>query len=1346
MIGRKTLPIWMFLGVLWGADAARAEGSFTSQSDPALSRSRTVQHAQQPVGVWFVPNAGQWPDEVRASARVHGGDVWLSASGWKAAMLGSGYDALGRHEQGSGPLVTHVLEVEWLGANAAPAFDGTSALANHRVSYYVGDDPEHWATHIQPTGKYTVEGVWPGINAIIDGQRGDQAHIKCDWMVAPGADPNHIAIQYRGLNSRLMADGTLRHCVGPELGEGEAVTGVWGHIGEARPFAYQMNGTRMELVDCDYRVDQTPDGAMVVRYELGAYDASRPLIIDPEIEFASFVGSTADSWGFTAAYDNDGRLIGGSGVRGAGYPTTAGAISTTFSGGDFDFGISVFSSDGSTLEYSTYLGGNQREYPHSLVTDEAGAIYMLGTTSSANFPTTAGAYQPNFIGGPFVDLGLSHFYGTYDNGCDIIISKISGGDGSLLASTFVGGSGVDGLNLGEKLNYNYGDVCRGEIAIDPTGSVWVATSTQSDDFPMVDAFDPGLSGPSDAVVFRLSSELSDLEFSTYFGGNSDDAAFGIQFASSGSLAYVSGGTKSIDLPTTPGSYQPDLAGDVDGYAFSIDYTGAPFLAAATYFGTDDYDQAYFVQLDTDNRPYLCGQTVGSDLVLLGDVYDANPNGGTFVTRLTPNLESADFVTRIGLPQTNVDISPTAFLVSDCDEIYVSGWGGETNQNSPYIGFGQGNISGMPTTVGAFQIGTDGSDFWLGVLSPDAADLTYGTYLGGPFSNEHVDGGTSRFDKNGTVYQAVCAGCGGWDDFPTTTGAWSSTNNSSNCNLGVFKFNLGSLVADIDIDAPDVICAGEPIQFINNSIGGTDYVWYFGDLNSSNEENPEYVYATPGEWDIMLVVSDANGSEGCLEPDTAVVSLFIEDIPQPLIDEIPPLCEGESATLQAYGTSALQWQPHPTLDDPTIPNPTVTPTQTTTYTVEDSNTCGSGLATVTVVVEVLEIEITADMTICVGDVVELEASGGSEVLWSPSAGLGSPTSQTTTASPTQTTTYTALVSSPNGCLGEEEVTINVIQSAPGGQTYPTIYLCVGQGVFLEASEGTSYLWSPADLVTNPLVQNPFTTPTSNTTYYVTIANACGQGVDSVDVVLIAPTASATGGGWMCRGETMQLSASEAVAYSWSPAALAASPNAQTTQVFPVETTTFTVSATDQFGCTGSTDITVYVWQPPYVDAGPDREVDWLDQVRLFGTVDADTLWWSPTENLSCSDCLTPEVTVTGPGWYVLESVSPEGCTARDSVFLDVFYPVYVPNAFTPNNDGVNDAFIVEGVEPRGFRLEVYNRWGELVFYSEDPQEPWIGNHQVSDSEYFVPDGVYLWRLRYELRDGPRLVEGSVAIIR
>jgi gliding motility-associated-like protein len=466
----------------------------------------------------------------------------------------------------------------------------------------------------------------------------------------------------------------------------------------------------------------------------------------------------------------------------------------------------------------------------------------------------------------------------------------------------------------------------------------------------------------------------------------------------------------------------------------------------------------------------------------------------------------------------------------------------------------------------------------------------------------------------------------------------------------------------------------------------------------------------------------------------------------LIDEVPILCPGEEVTLQAYGTDALIWQPDPTLSDPTISNPLASPVETTTYTVEDSNDCGTETASVTVEVEVMFTDVTNDQSICIGDVIDLEVTGGESATWSPIGGLGSPSDLATTASPTATTTYTATVVSPAGCNSEESVTIYVVSSFPGGQVYPTINLCAGQGVFLSAADGDTYLWSPANLVSNALVQNPYVTPTENTTFTVSIANICGVGVDSVSVELITPSASGTGGGWMCRGETMILSSSEGVNYTWSPAALVANPYAQTTEVFPLETTTFTVYVTDGFGCQGSTEIEVNVLQPPYVNAGPDREVDWLDRVRLFGSADADTMWWTPADWLSCSDCPTPEVEVQGPGWFTLQTISPEGCTASDSVFIDVFYPVYVPNAFSPNNDGVNDAFIIEGLDPRGYRLEIFNRWGDVLFYSENPEEPWIGQNQLAGAEYFVPDGVYIWKLRYEMRDGPRLLDGTITLIR
>ena len=1324
LVPRKSLIVYMFhfcAGRFWVGLALLLV--------PSLACAQRVVRAEHRAGApQFVPNGGQWPEEVTGRMDFDQGWFWLEGSGWTAQLRGAGYEAVSRHEEpADGRLEQHVWRVK-LEEAAAAEVDWKGVASDQIINHYHGSDPSRWAEGLHPAAAARWE-AWPGIEVEVRSDR----RLKYSFYLAPEADPGQIALHHAGSTPRLQPDGTLLHQLG-----------TWGTVTEGRPFAYQLNGTRLEEVACTYRLDGT-----TVRFDLGDYDAARPLVIDPDLVFASYIGSTADSWGVTAGYDNAGRLIGGSGVLGAGYPTTAGSVSTTFSGGTFDAGISYFSSDGSNVDVSTYVGGSAMEYPHSIVTDENGDVFIMGTTGSGNFPVTAGAYDDTYNGGPNVNLAGYHFYGQHNNGCDLYVVKLSGANGSLLAGTFVGGSDNDGINIATELNYNYGDVCRGEIIVDVAGRPWVASTTRSDDFPLVQADDPTLGGASDAVVFRLSADLADLEYSSYLGGSNDDAGYGLQFNSFGLALYISGGTRSTDFPSTAGGAQSGHAGGVDGFIARMEQqaTGGMAPTAASYVGSSAYDQCYFVQLDTDDRPYVNGQTTGN-LPLIGSVYNANPNGSSFVQRFSPDLSTAELRTRVGLAQTGVDIVPTAFLVSDCDEIYLSGWGGDTNNNSPYAG--SSTTSMMPTTPDAEQLGTDGSDFWLGVLAPEATDLTYGSFFGGPFSNEHVDGGTSRFDKDGTVYQAVCAGCGGGDDFPATDDAWSELNLSTNCNLGVFKFNLGALVADIDIEAPDVICPGEPIVFTNQSIGGNSYEWFFGDLNTSLEENPEYTYLEAGEWDVILVVSSDSGSEGCLEPDTAFATVVVAELPNPSVDEVGTICEGESVTLQAWGGADLAWIPDPTLDDPSSPTPTVTPLETTTYTVEESNACGTQSASVTVTVGVLELEASpVAATICLGDVVDLEVTGGgfgSEVVWTPTGGLGAPTSAATTASPDETTLYTALVTDANGCEGEASINVTVVPSVPGGEVDPDVVLCEGQGTWLTASEGDTYLWSPAELVSNPLAQEVYVQPSEATTFTVQIANICGVGVDSVTVSFVAPEVSAAGGGWMCRGESMILEASEGTVYSWQPAALCNNPSGQTTTVFPVESTTFTVFVTDAFGCTASSTLEVGVWQPPYVDAGPDRELDWLDEARLFGTADSDSAWWTPAELLSCSVCESPVLLSSEPGWYVLSAISEEGCVGRDSAYVDLFYPIYVPNAFTPNNDGVNDAFFVEGVEPRGYLMEIYNRWGELVFRSEDASEVWQGNWQRGEGDHYVPDGVYLWRVRYELRDGPRWAEGHVTVIR
>lgn len=1279
----------------------------------------------------FLPNGGQWDDFVEYRAELSTGKLWMEKSGWTAWVAGPGYDELWAHEDLNGDgrpdsLYAHAWKVEFVNSNPQPFTSGREEYS-HRVNYYRGSDPSKWASDLVPYNTVVYEDVWPGVRLKMSAKGSND--LKYDWIVAPGADPKNIVLQHFGTSPKLLG-GRIIHNLGTA---GEAVEGI--------PFAYQLVGSKIVEVECEYKLSKQQDGSTLVKFKLGSYDDSLPLTIDPDIAFSTFIGASQANWGFTAAFDDDGRGIGGAALWDGGmgtYPTTAGAIATNFAAGNgpFDIGISVFSPLGNNLEYSTIAGGDGMDIPSSMVSDSNGELYVLGTTGSADFPTTAGAYDVTFNGGPYEDLTCCNFPGYFNSGSDLFVLKFAAGTAGLISGTYIGGTDNDGINSGIDLNYNYGDVFRGEINIDDLDRPWVAATTSSTNFPMVQGPYPSYNGgETDGVLLRMSPALNVLEWSCYVGGSNADAAYGVQFTSAFE-PVVCGGTRSTDYPALGSSYQWNIAGGADAFVTRFPNGGGTPLAS-TFFGSNSYDQSYFVQVDDDDLIYLYGQTTG-DIPLVGNVYDASPDAGQFVACFDTQLQNLQWNTRVGTDNTwDIDISPTAFLVSDCGQIYLSGWGGNTN--------GMGGTDDMPITDDAFQSGTDNSDFWFGLLSQGAEDLIYGSFLGGSQSAEHVDGGTSRFDKNGTVYQAVCAGCGGNSDFPTTPGAWSSTNDSFNCNMALFKFDLGLIDPNIDLNAPDVICPEEPIQFLNNSIGGGEYLWEFGDGTTSTEFEPTHTFETNGYWVVTLTVSDPLG---CLEPQSTTIDLNIEEPPAPTVDLVDPICLGESVQLNAWGSPDLYWLQDASLSATNIPDPIATPTQTTTYIAHDENECGAVQAEVTVIVSEVEAEVNTPATaICLGDNVQLSASGGTTYDWEPTLGLSNPASDVVEASPNVTTDYTITVSNQYGCEDSENILVTVVPGPPEGVVHDPINICTGYSTSLPAGDGDSWLWEPSTNLNDDDVQHPIASPTTNTTYQVSIANLCGIGVDEVTVNVIVPEAYASENGGICRGNEFTVSASGndvESTYNWQPQQLVSQSTSQTTTVFPVETQTFTVYVTDSNGCTASDELTVYVSQPPEVDAGPDREVEWLDRVRLLGAAAGDTYWWTPEELLSCSYCIQPEVLSAEPGWFVLHSLDSVGCEGVDSVFIDVFFPVYVPNTFTPNNDGRNDVFRVYGERLEGYRLIIYNRWGEQVFYSEDPEEVWTGGRQGGD--YYYPDGMYLYTLRFEEAGGPRIIEGHTYLLR
>ena len=1262
-------------------------------------------------GATFTENKGQWPSHVLYRARIPGGALYVE----KEALTYVISSGIGDHhhdgDHSKEEARMHAWRVHFIGGDAK-GHRGTLPLGQVQ-NFFLGNDPAGWGLGCEVFGEVVLLDVWPGIDLRLSGREG----LKYDLIVAEGSDPTRIVLEYEGQDGLHLLNNDLH------------ILNSVGTVVEKAPVAFQDAAIGRRTVEVDYLLKDRRLSFVLP----GGYDNDRRLIIDPEVSFGSYSGSTADNFGFTATYDGDGHLYGAGVVFQQGYPTTLGAIDPDFSGGVVDVGVSKWTPDGSDLVWSTYIGGTANEAPHSLVANDAGELFILGSTGSFDFPTTTGCYDNSFSAGPPVNFpgGYGFFF---DGGADIFVSKINTSGTVLLGSTYVGGSNSDGLNIGTGLFYNYGDPFRGEIALNAAGEPVVSTSTSSIDLPTT----PGApqagygGGEQDAFFFRLNSGLTALMWATYHGGGGIDSGFGVQFSSAGDV-YCTGGTTSADIPLAGSPFDGSHNGGVDGYIARYNATGTSLLSA-TFVGTSMYDQSFFVQLDVSDKVYVVGQTRGDYPVTPGKY--AVANSSQFIHKFSTDLSTSEWSTRIGNGNGDEDISPSAFLVSDCGQIYFSGWGGTTNNN------GTPNNSttiGLPVTPDAFQPTTDGSDFYLMVLEPEAVALNYATFFGGGSSNEHVDGGTSRFDKNGKVYQAVCAGCGSQDDFPTTPGAWSNTNNSFNCNLGVVKFDLTKIIAVVSIDGPDEVCAPATVQFESTSSGGDTYDWNFGDGNSSDEEQPSHEYTDPGVYTVSLIVTD---SYGCVIGDTATiqVTLLPEIIAQ--VDSVPVICPGGEAQLMAGpDDQTYAWSPSSGLSATNIQNPIASPMQTTIYQVIVSGDCGIDTAMVEVVVSNVLGSVQPDVTICNGESTQLSASGGTDYAWSPAGSLSDPTVADPIATPTDTTLYTVVITNGAGCEMIDSVQVNVVESLPEPVLTDTS-VCQGGSITLNAADADWHQWQPAPGLTQTDIGSPSVSPLSGTLYVVECGNACGSIMDSAYVEVIIVVADAWPDTIVCPNMPVTLHASGGAQYAWSPATFLDDPTADAPICTPSGPIDYTVTVTDDLGCTATTTLSLATYPLPHVHAGEDLLIEWGHAAQLHGEGDGE-LDWSPIELVDDPLASDPWTKPEESTLYTLRVTDMNGCEATDEVWIIVNGSLFVPNTFTPNGDGVNDGFGAWGKDISRFKMQIFNRWGEKIYETPDLAGRWDGTYSGKES----PIDTYVWRIDMEERSGKRhTLYGHVNLVR
>ncbi len=1267
--------------------------------------------------VWLHPNEGQWDDRIEYKLDMDFGEILIEKDKFTYHLNDSKITdhQHSEEEHTSDSVKFHTITSTFLGSNWNNSKSEENLSSFYR-NYILGNDQSKWRSKVYSYSNVRMFGLYEGVELRLNTESGG---LNYSFEIQPGVNPAVIQRKFDGQDKiDIDEDGNLR------------IHNRFGEINESAPMAWNLIDGKLKMVRVNFKIE---DNIVSFDFPRG-YDQNQVLIIDPNITFSSFTGSTADNWGMSATPDADGNLFAGGVAFSAGYPTSVGVYDATFNGGTVDVTIFKFTADGSGMIYSTYLGGIGSETPNSMICAPNGELFIFGMTSSNNFPMVGTPYRSTFSGGPNVSVDANGL--GFTQGSDLYVARLSADGSALIASTYMGGTSTDGLNI-SSLKYNYGDQFRGEIVLDDVGNVYVASSTRSSDFPTVNAIQTVLNGPQDAVAFKMPSTLNTLLWSTYFGGNGSETGNSIQLSSTGEVYFV-GGTTSMNLVFNSGASLAYNGGIADGYAVRLNGTSGAILSG-TYIGMSEYDQVYCVQLDIDDNVYVLGQTE-SDWPITAGHYGV-ANSGQFIRKYNNSITSALWTTMVGAGTGHVEISPTAFLVSDCYDIYFSGWGGQLNVQDGQALWSTTN--GFPVTLDAFQPTTSGSNFYISVLGQDAMTLKYGTFMGGVTSPyNHVDGGTSRFDKQGRIYHAVCASCGATTTgFTTTPGVWSATDNGPNCNLAAFKFELSTIEAIIAVPQT-VVCIPDPVFFSNNSANGNSFFWDFGDNTTSTSENPSHLYSLPGTYEVTLVVSDING---CFTPDSVVFEVVIGDFEGGVIEPPAAICPGEPFEFEAYGGSIYEWSPGIYLDDSTSATPTAIVLETTDFMVIISDTCGIDTVYVTLPVFIGASNISNDTSICLGNSVQLNAEGGVSYEWTPATFLDDPFSPTPVSTPDETITYNVEITTPNGCVLNEDVTISVYFELPSPLLEDTAALCFGASIPITAT-GTSiqtYNWYPTTFITPLNTASVTVDPPNGTWYYCDFGNACGFVTDSIFIDVKTPLIQAGNDTIICPNETARLWSIGGESYTWSPNSFEFITN-DSIIVFPNSPTIYIVQGTDQFGCIGQDSVFVDLFPLPIVDAGLNVYAFYGDEVLLTATSpQSGTYIWTPSESLTCSTCTNPIAEPNRETVYTVTITDQNGCQSTDIVTIFYDITLYVPNTFTPDQDEFNQTFLAFGGNIKEFHMMIYDRWGELIFETFNMKFGWDGTY----NGYNCQDGTYIWKIELEdVFDKKEQLVGHVNLIR
>ncbi|MEW6493323.1 MAG: SBBP repeat-containing protein [Cyanobacteriota bacterium] len=727
--------------------------------------------------------------------------------------------------------VNSVVRSQLVGANPDASIAALNPLPGV-ANFLLGNDPSQWYTNVPTYDGIVYQNVYQGIDRIFKGSEGE---LKSEFIVAPGADPGQIRMQFSGVESiQLRDDGAL--VLQTSLGE----------LVEAAPYIYQDIDGQRYTVQGTY----TLLGNNQVGFTLGAYNPAYTLVIDPVLEYTTYLGGNGDAVGgfdeqaFGIAVDDTGVYLTGS-TPSANFPVTAGVVQPTLNplvANTTDVFVTKLNPTGDAVLFSTFIGGAGSDVAGDIAVDGAGNILLTGVTTSPSTPAnvtfpTINAVQAAFGGGQTDGFAL----------------KLNAAGDTLLYSTYLGGAADD---LAFKL------------AVDAAGNAYITGATRSNGvaaFSTVGAFQANNNGDADAFLTQLSAD-GVLLYGTYFGGSQFDSGNDIQVDNAGNV-YITGDVDSAPNSPTPfaitaGALQPNFGGVRDAYVVKLNIaaaTPAAQLLYSSYFGGNGLDSGDAIGLDSAGNIYIAGDT---ESINLTTVNAAQPTFGgvrdTFVAKLNTAGSALVYSTYLGGSQSD---STDSIAIDSAGNAYVVG---ETLSAADY-----------PTVNPLQAYGGGDRDAFAAMLNPNGI-VFYNTYLGGngydeafyiavdSEGNAYVTGQTSSTNLATPGAFQTTYGGGNRDAFLTkiisnrapvlnntgTPGLTDINQNDTN--------NAGTLVSAILASG----FGGNPINDLDpgalqgiavTAVDNTNGTWQFS-IDGGGTWTP---FGTPSDNEARLLASDAN---------------------------------------------------------------------------------------------------------------------------------------------------------------------------------------------------------------------------------------------------------------------------------------------------------------------------------------------------------------------------------------------------------------------------------------------------------------------------------------------------------